>query len=263
MRVALAGGMVAGAFAVAQPAESDAVISVVGACDGTKAIGSLKGGILGDGLTDTDNKSATVSLKGIAPVSASPSDLGECIFDPFAAGLAIPDSGKPVVTGYTGTKQILKWGTKLNSPEVDCDQTDSGDTTEWVLSGKFSITFTDLNNLAKNQKLDAYLVVDGFTDPDNDPMTPSDVVTAHGVVTKGVAVGADLQTESIFDPILKDAAQLTDTPVAKYNWDIGGAVGCTTATQGDANILYSVNGDAMVSLLGLTADGVTLTIGSA
>ena len=31
------------------------------------------------------------------------------------------DSDKPIVKGYAGTHNILKWGTKLYSVESDCD----------------------------------------------------------------------------------------------------------------------------------------------
>lgn len=257
IRLAVAGSMVAGMMAIGT-GSADAAVTSVATCSGMKGLGSIKSAVVGEGLTDSDNKSPAVSVKGVANPSTG-TNFGSCA---FASGLGTPDSGKPVVAGYSGTKQIAKWGVKLGSPESDCDTTDTGDTTEWPLNGKLSITFTDLNNTAKQNKLDGYVIVDGFTDPDNDPQTPSDVVTGHGVVVKGVAVGADIATEVYFDPILKDKLQTTETPYPGYNFDLVGALGCTTATQGDANIAAMMIGDGTSLLLGLPAAGFSLSIGN-
>ncbi len=123
------------------------------------------------------------------------------------------------------------------------------------------MTFNDLTTASKTQSAAIQLVVDGFADHDMDPMTPSDIVEGHGIVTKGVAAGADVAFESIFDPIAKDKTQTTATPYFGYNYDVAGAVGCTDVTPNNANILELAGGDTGTSLLGDTAAGFSFTIG--
>lgn len=237
---------------------SSAVVTPVGSCVDLLAIGKAKSTTLLPvplGISDQDNADVSIGAKGVDPNLKGGTNLGSCN---FAAGLSTPDGAKPPVKGYNGNKPVTKWGTKLFSPEADCDQTDTGDTTEWPLNGALSMAFAD------GFKLSAAIVVTGFTDPDNDPNTPSDVVSFAGLVTKGVAAGADVAGESEFDPIVKDTTQLTYTPYTGYQFDIAAAVGCTTATQGDGNILNFMNGSVggVSQLLGLPVAGIAFTIGS-
>jgi hypothetical protein len=254
-------GLVAGGLAFLAP-PSGAVVLSVGACSNTKALGTIKSTTVGKGLTDADNRDASVSAKGIDPTVNKGTNLGACLFD---SGRSTPDNGKPITkNSISGTgKSIAKWSLKLFSVEADCNTADTGDNTEWPLSGAIGMTFGGaLNNAGKAYATTGYVAVDGFTDPDNDPLTPSDVVEAHGIVTKGVAAGADIASELYFDPVLKDKLQTTATPHFGYNFDLTGALGCTTPAVDDANILAFVAGDGTSLLLALPAAGTSFTIGT-
>ena len=209
----------------------------------------------------SDNQDVALSTKGVDPNTLKGTNLGACGFN---GGLSTPDNGKPVVKGFSGIKSVLKWGVKLASVEADCNVNDTGDTTEWPLAGSLSITFTQLNNVGKNEALSAAVTVDGFTDPDNNPGTPSDVVAFHGLVTKGVAVGADIIGETEFDPTVKDKTQTTATPYFGYQYDLAQAGGCADATPNNANITAFNNGSVanQSQLLGLPVAGISFTIGS-
>ncbi len=246
----LLGGLVA--FA----APAGATVTSVAGCAGMKATGSIKSSVSGQGLTTADDQDASVSMKGVDPDTLKGSSLGACV---FSGGLSTPDSSKPVVKGYSGGHSVLKWSAKFYSPEADCNTLDTGDLTEWPLNGALKMQFTDLNSKLKPQSLAANLAIDGFTDPDNDPGTPSDVVAAHGLVIKGVAAGADVATEVYFDPVFKDKTQTTAHPYFGYSLDILNAAGC--ATGDPANITAFVAGDGTSEFLALPAAGISLSIG--
>jgi hypothetical protein len=252
----LAGSM----LAFAAPAAHAAVTSV-GGCNDLLALGTAKSTTVGDGITDHDNQDVALSAKGVDPNTLKGTNLGACGFN---GGLSTPDNGKPVVKGFSGIKSVLKWGVKLASVEADCNVNDTGDTTEWPLAGSLSITFTQLNNVGKNEALSAAVTVDGFTDPDNNPGTPSDVVAFHGLVTKGVAVGADIIGETEFDPTVKDKTQTTATPYFGYQYDLAQAGGCADATPNNANITAFNNGSVggQSQLLGLPVGGLDFQFGS-
>jgi len=251
---AAVGTLVLGGIGIAAPS-SHATVLPVGSCTNLLAIGGAKSTTVGDGVTDKDNQDVTIGSKGVDPSLKGGTNLGSCSFN---AGLSTPDAAKPPVKGYNGTKNVSAWGTKLFSPEADCNTADTTDTTEWPINGTLSDTFTDGN------KMSAAITVTGFTDPDSDPSTPSDVVAFRGLVIKGVAAGADVAGESEFDPIIKDKTQTTYTPYIGYQFDIGAALGCTTATIGDANVTAFMNGSVggVSQLLGLPVAGVNLTIGT-
>ena len=160
----------------------------------------------------------------------------------------------------------MKWGTKLYSVESDCNTTDTGDATEWPLAGSLAMKFTDLNTAGKNQQLTGAIVVDGFTDPDENPATPSDVVSFHGLVTKGVALGADITGETEFDPTIKDKTAVYPGSGAYFNYafDLAGALGCADATPDNANITGFNNGSVggMSQLLGLPVAGISFSVGT-
>jgi len=269
----LAGSMIA----FAAPAAHAAVLSV-GGCTNLLALGTAKSTGVGHGITDKDNQDGSVSSKGVDPNNNKGTSLGACGFN---GGLSTPDAGKPPVKGYSGIKTVAKWGTKLFSPETDCNTTDgtSGpnptDNTEWPLNGTLSLTFTDLTAASKAQALTAQIVVDGFTD--GDPSTPlvqdtSDVVSFHGIVIKGVAAGADVTGETEFDPTVKDKTVTTGATAGPfgnayfgYAFDVAAAVGCTDdASVNPANITAFNNGSVSNAsqILGLPVSGINFTIGS-
>ena len=144
------------------------------------------------------------------------------------------------------------------------------------MRGALSITFSDtvlVNGIPKNTALTAQVTVDGFTD--GDPNTPgnqtSDVVNIHGIVTKGVALGSDLNGQTEFDPTLKDKTVTTGATTGPfgnayfgYAFDVNAAVGCTTATKGDANITLFNNGSVAgkSQILGLPVSGLTFSKGT-
>jgi hypothetical protein len=255
----LAGSM----LAFAAPAAHAAVLSV-GGCDNLLALGTAKSTTVGDGITDKDNQDVSLSTKGVDPNVNKGPNLGACGFN---GGLSTPDASKPPVKGFSGIKSVSKWGTKLFSVESDCNVNDTSDNTEWPLSGSLSITFSttsDLTTAGKPQALTAQVTVDGFTDPDNNPGTPSDVVSFHGIVIKGVAAGSDLAGETEFDPTVKDKTQTTNNPYFGYQYDLGNAGGCADTTPANANITAFNNGSVggQSQLLGLPVSGLDFTIGS-
>jgi len=258
----LAGGM----LAVAAPA-ANATVTQIGSCQNLLALGSAKSAVVGDGITDKDNQDGAISAKGVDPNLKGGTNLGTCSF-PSNVTQGVPDSGKPVGVWSSGTKTLTKWGTKLYSREFDCDTTDTLDNTEWAPSGALSMTFADtvlVSGTPKNVAITAQVTVDGFTDPDNNPATASDVVKFHGIVTKGAALGADVTGETEFDPTVKDSTQTTATPYFGYQFNVGAAVGCTTPAKGDANILTFNNGSVggQSQLLGLPVAGIKFNKGVA
>jgi hypothetical protein len=254
---AAVGGLVAGGIALAAPT-SNAAVTSVGSCSGTKGIGTAKSTVINPattkpyGVSDNNNQDVTVGIKGV-PNPSTGTNFGSCT---FASGLSTPDGSKPPIKGYNGTKPLTKWGAKLFSPEADCLTSDTGDTTEWPINGKLSVAFAD------TFKGDGWISVDGFTDPDNDPLTPSDVVASHGLQIKGVAAGADIRADVYFDPAIKDKTQTTETPYPGYQFNIAAALGCTDATPDNADITLFISGDGTSLLLALPAPGITMTIGS-
>jgi hypothetical protein len=260
--LAIAGGM----LAFAAPAANAAVVTV-GTCQNLLALGSAKSSTINPstgknyGITDLDNLDGAIGSKGVGTPSKT-DPLGTCN---IVAGQGAPDAGKPAGLIGGGSHTVTKWSTKLFSREFDCNTADTGDTTEWSPSGALSITFADLApSTGKANAITAQVTVDGFTDPDNNPGTPSDVVALHGIVTKGALLGADLSGSTEFDPTVKDKTQTTNTPYNGYQFDVAGALGCTTATVGDANILLFNNGSVagLSQLLGLPVAGLTFTKGS-
>jgi hypothetical protein len=253
----LAGSM----MAFAAPAANATVLSV-GGCTNLLALGTAKSTTVGAGITDSDNQDVALSTKGVDPNTLKGTNLGACGFN---GGLSTPDSDKPVVKGFSGIKNVLKWGTKLASVEADCNVNDTTDNTEWPLAGSLSITFTQLTaTTLKNEAMSGYVTVDGFTDPDNNPGTPSDVVAFHGIVIKGVAVGSDIAGETEFDPTVKDKTQTTATPYFGYQYDLGNAGGCADNVANNANITAFNNGSVggQSQLLGLPVSGINFTIGT-
>jgi hypothetical protein len=259
--------MLTGVFAAIAPS-ADAVVTNVGSCTGTKGLGTLKSTSIDPvslkpyGITEVDNKDVSVSVKGVDPTTNKGTSFGSCT---YAGGLSTPDGQKPPNKGYSGNKPIFKWSTKLFSPEADCNVGDTGDLTEWPINGAFAVQYD-----AGLNKQSIAVTVDGFTDPDNDPNTPSDVVDGRGLVTKGVAAGADMTFQVYFEPALKDKLQTGPTPYFGYNFDLAAAVGCTDPTNSgadpsnttvNANITTVVIGDGTSLLLGLPAPGLAFTIG--
>ncbi|MGZ4795162.1 MAG: hypothetical protein ACXVJ7_03285 [Acidimicrobiia bacterium] len=254
-----AGGLMLGGLAAFAPSAGATQLNV-GGCAGMKGLATFKSTVVGQGLTDSDNQDVTVGVKGVDPNTNGGTNLGTCLFN---GGLSTPDGAKPPSkTAIQGTGQsITKWSVKLFSPEADCYTGDTGDNTEWPLNGAFAVTFASLNASGHNNAMSIATSIDGFTDPDNDPNTPSDVVKSHGIVTKGVAAGADSTANVYFDPTVKDKTQTTSSPYFGYSLDALAAAGCTTATQGDANITGAVIGDGTSLFLALPASGLAFTIG--
>jgi hypothetical protein len=264
--------MLTGVFAAIAPS-ADATVLNVASCSGMKGLGTLKSTSIDPvslkpyGITDTNNKDVSVSVKGVDPTTNKGTSFGSCT---YAAGLSTPDGQKPPAKGYNGSKAIFKWSSKLFSPEADCNTLDTTDNTEWPINGAFALQYD-----AGLNKQSIAVTVDGFTDPDNDPDTPSDVVDGRGLVTKGVAAGADMTFQVYFEPAFKDKLQTGPTPYFGYNFDLGEAVGCTDpenvngpppADPGNnnvnANITSVVIGDGTSLLLGLPAPGLAFTIGT-
>ena len=262
MRVALAGGMVAGAFAVAQPSESDAAPTTVGACSGTRSIATAKSTFIwpadgkNAGVTDQDDKDVTVSAKGTHAVGGTVGTVGgSCGFLQEIA------ADKGLTKLPAGTRTVTKWGSKTVSPETDC-QSDT-DATEWPLSGKLSYTYSDLT------KTDAYVTT---ATPSGGP---ADVVVLTGIITKGVGIGARIDSAVAYTPIIKDKLQTNDwdgvggsalgsgDAIQGYAVDLGNAVGCQDATPANANLRgIMLTSEASSPLLGSAVPAGSIYIGA-
>jgi hypothetical protein len=261
--LAMAGGM----LAVAVP-PAGATVNTIGTCVHLKALGSAKSSTINPGtgkpygITDNDNQDGAISSKGVNPDGSKNLPIGSCSF-PSNSTYGVPNSDKPVGVWTNGTHNVTKWGTKLYSREFDCDVNDTSDNTEWSPSGTLSMTFADIMPTSgKNAAITANITVDGFTDNGGNP---SDVVKFHGIVSKGAALGADVSGETEFDPVVKDKTQTTVHPYPGYQFDVAGALGCSTVPKGDANILAFVNGDdgaGNSELLALPVSGITFTKGT-
>jgi hypothetical protein len=275
--LAIAGGM----LAFAAPA-ANAAVTQIGSCQNLLALGSAKSTTINPasgkpyGITDGDNRDGALSAKGVDPTTLKGPNLGSCNF-PVNVAQGVPNSDKPVGVWPNGSKSIVKWGTKLFSREFDCNIVDTSDTTEWSPSGTLSFTFTGTEPTSlKAPALTAQVTVDGFTDPDSNPATPSDVVGFHGLVIKGAALGSDVNGETEFDPTVKDKTAVYP-PVPGdpnnggyfgYKFDLGGALGCQDGPAGPfgpANILLFNNGSVggQSQLLNAPVAGITFTKGTA
>ncbi len=271
LRVALAGGMVAGAFAMAAPSDSDAAVTTVGTCSGTRGLGSAKSTFIwpGDGkpagITDKD-PDASVSTKGTHAIGGAVGTIGgSCTF------LQAVAFDKGLTKTPADTKSLLKWGAKTVSPTLDCVSDTDAD--EWPLSGKLSYSYDDA------------LKTDAFVTTANPTGTPADVVNLVGIVTKGVGVGAQITSQVSYTPAIKDKLVVTDwdgtelvteillggTPAERaviqgYGVDPG-ALGCQAVAEPvteATNIRYVVLGSTTPSpILGSTVGGTTMTIGAA
>lgn len=229
VRIALAGGLVAGAAAVAMP-DADAAVKTIGSCSGLTASGKVSPGL------GNVKQTLTVSLKGDVAGSCSAQKNGGS-----AAGAVSKWGAK--VTGVTSC---------INDPAA----VDDNPATSYPLNGKIAVT-------AGAFAFQGYTRVDGFKQP-VDPANPTDVVQTIGIVTKGTGVGAQINSELWFTPIVKDKAMAipTATNRAGYSIDIANAVGCTDTTGATpANITAIEVGDGLSILTGMTADPLTLTIG--
>ncbi len=268
IRVALAGGLAAGAVAIAAP-EADAVVTTVGSCSGHRAIVTAKSTFLwpGDGkaagITDKNHDLAQ-SYKGTHAHNAAPLTIGgSCNFTQAVASGAL-------TTAPSGTRSLLKWSAKTTTPVTDC--VEDPDATEWPGNGKLGFAFTDLT------KTDAYVTTVKPTGG------AQDIVYHRGIVTKGVGVGAQIAQEISVVPAYKDKTVVTDwdgtemvtefltggTPAARaviqgYSID-GSAIGCNSIVEPGVE---TVNGRSFVAfggglspILGTTINGVTFTIGA-
>ncbi len=271
--LALAGGLIA----VAAPA-ANAAVTTIGTCQNLLAQGTAKSSTINPatgkayGIADVDNIDGSIGAKGVDPNTLKGTNLGTCSF-PSNATNGVPNANKPVGTWTSGTKSVIKWSTKLYSREFDCNTQDGAagplpeDKTEWSPSGALSISFSELTTAGKPVSILAAITVDGFTDPDSNPATPSDVVAFHGLVSKGAALGADVAGETEFDPTVKDKAAVYPGTGAYfgYSFDLLGALGCADTTPNNANITTFNNGSVggNSQLLALPVAGITFTKGTA
>ncbi len=252
---------------MAQPSESDAVVTTVGACSGTRAIATAKSSFIwpadlkNAGITDK-NHDATVSAKGTHAVGGTPGTVGgSCGFIQTIA------ADKGLSTLPAGTRTIIKWGSKTVSPVIDC-VADTGPTAtgEWPLSGKLSYSYSDLT------KTDAYVTTANPTG------TASDVVVLKGIITKGVGIGAQIESAVGYTPIIKDKLQTLDwdgvggsalgsgDAIQGYATDIGNAAGCL-ATSEPVSETVNLRGIMLTTepgtpLLGSTVPASSIFIGA-
>jgi len=248
MRIALAGGMVAGAVAMATPG-AQATPTNVGGCSGLRALGGAKStyvdpadgkpaGITANLPTAGANHDAKVALKGIGTPSTN-AVQGTCNFT------------APGTPGGAGTFTVSKWSIATASPATDCIS--DTDTAEWPLNGAAKYALSDASSIA------TYQTVNGF-EPNPTPGGATDILNSTGIITKGHGVGAMIAAQVYFNPVIKDKTQTTEAPYPGYSYDLGAALGCTGAFP-TADIRGLLIGDGTSPLTGLTANGLNFTVG--
>lgn len=225
VRVALAGGLVAGAAAVAMP-NADAAVKEIGTCSGLHGLGKIS-----PGLGNT-KQLLTVSIKGDA--------AGTCSTSKNAG---------------TASGSVSKWGAKvsgittcINDPSAAPDDNPA---TSYPLNGKLAVVAGSIN-------LQGYVRTDGFK------ASTTTVVQTAGIITKGTAVGATINSELFFVPVMKTkAAPLLPGLPTGYDVDLGNAGGCQDTTGSTpANITGIYVGDGCSPLFETDcADSMSITIG--
>ncbi len=226
VRIAVAGGLAAGAMSIATP-EADAVVTNVGNCSGHRAVVSIKSTFLwpGDGkaagITDK-NHDASFSSKGVHAVGGAPLTIGgTCTFTQTVATGAL-------TTALSGTRSLLKWSAKSTTPVTDC--IGDPDAAEWPANGKMGFSYTDLT------KTDVYVATIAPTG------LPLDISAFSGIVTKGVAVGAQVSGQNGAIPAIKDKTVVTDWDGTEMLTELfsGGTPAARALIQG-----YSIDGAAL------------------
>jgi hypothetical protein len=155
------------------------------------------------------------------------------------AGGAIPSTLHPkaIALKFTGlasctstTSAIAADATKANA---------------FALSGKVTITMTELDALGKPFQSAAYVTVKGY-----DP-TKSDVLQISGQVTKGASIGATVTARLYLDAVTKILPAVKPPAGNGYQADPTTGGHCTDGTAGNASVLQAQIGDG-TSLFGST-----------
>ncbi len=252
--LAVAGGMVA----FAAPA-ANAVDTPAGGCTGSVSLGKLVPG-LGDQTNPVVVTTALMSdFSTGAPVGAK---LGG-----YCAGLLVPfnNLGGPVPGILTPKASASKLtgvsGCASNPAAIAADATYAN---RFALTGKETITMSQLDGLLKPWQIQAYLTIKGFV-PGS-----LDVIEITGLIAKGPSVGATVSGTLYEDPVSKfgpispvgPGLPVGSRPFGYngYGLDIltGNPLGCTDGIAGNASITQVQVGDGL-SLLGNPASGLTFT----
>ncbi len=132
---------------------------------------------------------------------------------------------------------------------------DAASASGFALSGKVSITMTELDSLGKAFQVQAYVTVKGYT-----PGT-TDQLDFTGLVIKGPDLGATVSGKLYLDPVTK----ITPTPHSGngYTFDSTGLAHCGDATANNASVALAQMGDG-TSLANVTgASGLSFSYPSA
>jgi len=224
--------------------------TVLGTCTGL-SIGAAKSAVAGVGLTDTEG-AYSIGLKGY-PYAAG--NLGSCTFSTRLGSLAGTSAG------------VTSLGVKLATTAGSCYSAGTSDTTR-PSTGQLKLAYGA-------GSFQAYITVAGF-----------DTVTANkvwltGIIAKGDMVGRGIGGNSWFlpalktkynptgylggqtfdsDPVLGAGAQpLTPGYGSSFTYVVAQALGCSTATSGDANITGLAVGSGVTDpVLGASTDGIEI-----
>lgn len=235
--MAIAGGVLAFA-APAATADTPA-----GSCTGGQSLGKIVPP-LGD---QTQRVTVgTALLKNLATntvIGGSCSGLVNAFDDPTGGGPVPTIHPKANASKLSG---VASCATGATATAVDATKANA-----FPLTGKDTITATELNALGKNWQIQAYLTVKGF-----DPAA-ADVVEITGLIAKGPSLGATVGGKLYEDPVSK--APATKPPSGNgYQLDISQAIGCADGTPNNATIATVQVGDG-TSLLGNPASGLSFS----
>ncbi len=246
----LAGGAVAGMALPAQAASTP-----LGSCTGQLTIDKFKPAL-------SDVTQIGISVHGSAARDQTTKDriVGSC-----------DGASTPGVPARTGDADIPQPTTSLTPKAVavsllgnaSCAAAadDPNSANAWPLNGKVTYTMTQtytdmVNGHVKPYKLQADVQLLGFN------AAGPDVVDVAGIVTTGLAVGAQVSGTIWEDPVAKTKGSTGYN--TGYELDTGGALGCIDSTPNNASIPIVMSGGGgatSTSLLGSTADGLSFSLG--
>jgi hypothetical protein len=211
-----------------------------GSCTGAQMLGKMTGtDPANPGLTDQSHR-VTMSASLLTDLGTKAKTAGSCsgLVEPTDnAGGAIPATLHPKAIALK-LSGIASCASTASAIAADATKANG-----FALSGKLTITMTELDSLGKPFQVQAYVTVGGY-----DP-AKSDVLRISGQVVKGASVGATVNAKLYLDAVTKISPAVKPPAGNGYQVDSGTAGHCTDGTAGNASMLQAQLGDGS-SLLG-------------
>ncbi len=246
----LAGTVGATGLSFSYPAATTAAATP--ACSGSQLLAKATGSDPANlGLTDQSHR-VTLSAGLLSNLATKAKIGGTCsgLVEPADnAGGAVP------ATLHPKTISLKVSGIGSCASTTAAQTADALSASGFALSGKVSITMTELDSLGKAFQVQAYITVKGYT-----PGT-TDQLDFTGLVIKGPDLGATVSGKLYLDPVTK----ISPTPKTGngYTFDSNGLAHCGDATANNASVQLAQMGDGS-SLANVTgASGLSFSYPSA